>query len=60
VKAVKRKAMIAALVWKEFGLSAGCQSHTAPAAATRGTAVLRNFFEANAIAQADHDAGRDR
>jgi hypothetical protein len=32
VKTVKRKAKSAVLVWKEFGLTAGYHSHTAPAA----------------------------
>jgi hypothetical protein len=32
VKTVKRKAKSAALVWKEFGLTAGYHSHAAPAA----------------------------
>jgi hypothetical protein len=32
VKTVTRKAKSAALVWKEFGLTAGYHSHTAPAA----------------------------
>ena len=32
MKTVKRKAKSAALVWKEFGLTAGYHSHTAPAA----------------------------
>jgi hypothetical protein len=32
VKTVKRKAKSAALLWKEFGLTAGYHSHTAPAA----------------------------
>ena len=32
MKTVKRKAKSAALVWKEFGLTAGYHSHRAPAA----------------------------
>jgi hypothetical protein len=92
VKTVKRKAKSAALTWKEFGLTAGYHSHTAPAAKgsyyitptferevfngylvsqvydcdTRylcgkpGHAGTNKLDEAKTVAQADHDAGRDR
>jgi hypothetical protein len=92
VKTVKRKAKSAALVWKEFGLTAGYHSHTAPAAngsyyiiptfeqkvfkgylvsqlddldarylcGKPGHGGTKKLDEAKAIAQADHDAGRDR
>jgi hypothetical protein len=43
VKTVKRKAKSAALVWKEFGLTAGYHSHTAPAA--RGSYYIIPTFE---------------
>jgi hypothetical protein len=91
VKTIKRKAKRAALVWKEFGLTAGYHSHTARAAKgsyciTRplsgkysmvissrkwmagdarhlcgkpGHGGTEKLDEAKAIAQADHDAGRD-
>ena len=92
MKTIKRKAKRAALVWKEFGLTAGYHSHTARAA--KGSYCITPAFEwkvfngylvsqvygcdarhlcgkpghggtekldeAKAIAQADHDAGRDR
>jgi hypothetical protein len=92
VKTVKRKAKRAALVWKEFGLTAGYHSHTAPAAkgsycitptferevfngylvsqvddcdarylsGKPGHGGTKKLDEAKTIAQADHDAGRDR
>ena len=43
VKTVKRKAKSAALVWKEFGLTAGYHSHTAPAA--KGSYCITPTFE---------------
>jgi hypothetical protein len=43
VKTVKRKAKSAALVWKEFGLTAGYHSHTAPAA--KGSYYIIPTFE---------------
>jgi hypothetical protein len=92
VKTAKAKSKGAALVWKEFGLTAGYHSYTAPA--TKGSYYIIPTFErkvfngylvsqledldarhlygdpghsgpkkldeAKAIAQADHDAGRDR
>ena len=92
VKNFKRKDKSAALVWKEFGLTAGYHSHRALAAKgsyyiiptferkvfngylvsqlvdcdTRylcgepGHPGTKKLDEAKAIAQADHDAGRDR
>jgi hypothetical protein len=43
VKTVKRKAKSGALVWKEFGLTAGYHSHTAPAA--KGSYYIIPTFE---------------
>ncbi len=92
MKTVKRKTKSAALVWKEFGLTAGYNSHRAPAAngsycitptferemfngylvsqvvgcdsrhlcGTPRHGGTKKLDEAKAIAQADHDAGRDR
>ena len=83
MKTVKRKAKSAALLWKEFSLTAGYHSHTAPAAkgsyciipafegkvfncdarylcGKPGHGGTKKLDEAKAIAQADHDAGRDR
>jgi hypothetical protein len=44
-KTVKRKSKNAALVWKEFGLTAGYHSHTAPAA--KGSYYIIPTFERN-------------
>ena len=43
MKAIKRKAKRAALVWKEFGLTAGYHSHTARAA--KGSYCITPTFE---------------
>jgi len=43
VKTVKAKAKSAALLWKEFGLTAGYHSHTAPAA--KGSYCITPTFE---------------
>jgi hypothetical protein len=43
MKLAKRKAKSAALVWKEFGLTAGYHSHTAPAA--KGNYCITPTFE---------------
>jgi hypothetical protein len=43
VKTVKAKAKRAALLWKEFGLTAGYHSHTAPAA--KGSYCVTPTFE---------------
>ena len=60
VKTVKRKAKSAALVWKEFGLTAGYHSHTAPAA--KGSYCItptfeREVFNGYLVSQVDDCAG---
>ncbi len=62
MKTVKRRAKSAALEWKEFGLTAGYHSHTAPAA--KGSYYIsptfeREVFNAYLVSQLEDCEARD-
>jgi hypothetical protein len=57
VKAVKRKAKSAPLVWKDLGLTAGYHSHTAPAAKSSYCIIPtfeREVFNGYLVSQVDN------